>query len=438
MDRLKIPRYKTAKSEPPGSRIFWEVMLDQSDVFAYNTANAGKGGPFGAQLWLVNLALDHYIIVGGEENREDSNAVISKGMASAHAEAENLCLEKRQQVIEFLESHRNENWKVVQVSSGESCPCCRSKQILFSHELIELNLIKNGDFHVIFKGNYIQAKNIAGFSDAPYDQAFRAISSLGILDKEVGLVSLEKEIFNNPVTSAQVTSGELIYIPVNQKLSHNIAESIKNIFLEKDEPLAIVLDLNGNIISLSYDERDVDNYSTSGPEKTAIIAALHKAAIEFRNTKGKYDAWNLRRSVVYTNIADIGPISYSECLWYNISEIIIISDMTNSIVERLAQEMSNTRNRTFFKQVAADYDSDILSLKVSYLGGLEEGNVAYSLWKAKMAMEKIKNKQASRIKDLAKHHVESLEGNGIELSSLVENSNYNSHYDGKTKNGNPP
>ena len=78
------PRFTQALTSLPENNDTWKILLDQSDNFAFKTAIDQKGGPFGAQLWLYNPEKKQLVLVG----EEDSNAVVSKGIASAHAEAE--------------------------------------------------------------------------------------------------------------------------------------------------------------------------------------------------------------------------------------------------------------------------------------------------------------------------------------------------------------
>src|SRR5438132_1406714 len=133
-DVLLTPRFKTAAAGLPGDPKLWDAALDESDRFAFEMANTDDDhGPFGAQLWLVNEATSDYRLVKGQ----NSNAVVIKGDAGAHAEAENLSPERREDTREFLQEHRNEGWQIVQVSSGESCPSCRSKQTQFFNELAD-------------------------------------------------------------------------------------------------------------------------------------------------------------------------------------------------------------------------------------------------------------------------------------------------------------
>lgn len=435
MGQLETPRYQTAQSGAPGNPLFWDTVLNQSDIFAYNTANEGKGGPFGAQLWLVNAAEEQYILVGTAQEPEDSNAVVSKGRSSAHAEAENLSPEKRTEVIQFLENHRNEGWQMVQVSSGESCPSCRSKQVLLANELIERGLINKNDFHVLFKATYDQTKRDADFNDAPYDQTFRAIDELDTLDTEEGLLGLETALKSNEAAVAQIKSGELIYSAVDLVKSANIPESVDSIFKNAgNQPVAIIVRTDGSILSHAFDERSIEGDAINQPEKTAIVGALYQAAAKLREDEGKFEAWNLEGARLFTNVRDIGPMAYSESLWYNLSDIKVVADYTDEVVESIAQEMPGTANTELFKQVAADYDNPASPLTVIFNGDPEEASVAHLLWKAKMTMETLKNRQAERLSELEAEHIpqiQFIDGTSAPLSSLVLSSRQSSHYDGK-------
>ena len=432
---LLRPRYQTAQTFGlPGSQLFWKTVLNQSDIFAYNTANEGKGGPFGAQLWLVNCAKDKYVLAGTIEEPENSNAVVSKGRASAHAEAENLSPEKRQELFNFLEDHQGEGWQIVQVSSGESCPSCRSKQILLADELVKRGLIDKGDFHVVFKATYDQTKRDADFNDAPYDQAFRAIHGLGVLSSEEGLFGLEKILKADDVASSQIKSGELIYNPV--ELVSEAPDEVKSL-MEKagDQPFAVIVATDGSIVSYGIEKRDFSHDKINQPEKTAIVRALYKAAEKLRKEEGKFEAWNLEGARLFTNIRDIGPMAYSESLWYNLSDIKVVGEFTSDIVDTLAQEIPGIFNKDLFVKVAADYDDPLSPLKVIFNGDPEEASVAHLLWKAKMAMEGLKNQQSERLSRLADDgspvEFQYIDGRSASLSDLIISSDNSSHYNGK-------
>jgi len=435
-DQLITPRFQTAQSGLPGDSLIWDIVLDQSDIFAYHTANQGKGGPFGAQLWLVNPTLNKYVIVGTAQSSEDSNAVVSKGIASAHAEAENLSPEKRSQIIEFLQEHQDQGWKIVQVSSGESCPSCRAKQVTFADELIGRGLIQKHDFHVVFKATYDQTKRDAGFNDAPYDQTFRAIDALGILDADAGLLSLEDSLMNDNVAKSQIDTGELIYSAVDLVQSHNISHDINTIFQNAGtQPVAVIERKDGSILSYAFDERDQQNDSINYPEKTAIISALCKAAKTLRKDEDKRESWDLEAARLLTNIREIGPMAYAESLWYNLSGISIIANYTDDVIDDMAQEKPGTSNRNLFKQVAAEYNNSICPLTVTFNGNLKEPSAAHLIWKAKMLEESIRRKQADRLQQLKNQgicpNMQFIDGTQASLSDFVLSSEQSSHYDGK-------
>jgi len=434
MQHTTTPRYLGAQSRLPGSQLLWETVLNQSDIFAFNTVHQGKGGPFGAQLWLVNQPKDQYILIGTAEALEDSNAVVSKGRASAHAEAESLCLENRTKMVVFLEGHRDEGWHIVQVSSGESCPSCRAKQIVFADELIERGLIPSDGFHVVFKATYEQTRRDAGFNDAPYDQAFRAIAALRVLDSKDGLFTLEAALQGGSDWASQARSGELVFIPVDPVSVANAPKEIIDLLKQaQDQPVAVVVRTDGSILSIGYDDRDAVNDAINAPERTAIVSALYKAAAELRD-EGRFEAWDLDGACLYTNITEIGPMAYSESLWYNLSGIKVVNDFASTMVNESAQELPGMTNAELFTQVAGEYGAPSSPLRVSFGGDPDQASVAHLLWKAKMRMEELKNQQADRLLELAKQsslNIQLVDGTTMPIAELVKSSTQSSNYDGK-------
>ena len=443
MSILLTPRFKTALSDGmPGNPVFWEMMTNQSDMFAFHTANItredpyGKGGPFGAQLWLVNRQANDYILIGTAEEPEDSNAVVSKGQASAHAEAENLSPEKREQVRDFLKENKNQGWEIVQVSSAESCPSCRSKQVTFANELIDAGLIKAGQFHVVFKATYAQTKKDANFGDEPYDQTFRAIKELGVLETREGLFGLEKTLKADAQASAQIDSGELIYTPVNAVQDGDVPGPVFDFMrIAGEQPIAVIVHPDGRILSQAWDNRDAANDGINLPEKTAIVSAIEKASITLRESADKFESWDLEGATVYTNISEIGPMAYAGLLWSNLAGVKVVESMATDLVNEIAREVPEMDNRTLFKQVAADYDSSTSPLSVVFNGDPNEASAAHLLWKARMQAEKIKNAQDGRLQALAASpaglpRIRTIDGQTITLGRLVETSDFSSDYDG--------
>jgi deoxycytidylate deaminase len=426
------PRYQSANAMPPGDPEFWAVMLDNCDNCAFVNARDNQGGPFGAQLWLVNPDTDKYVLAGDLYNPVHHNAVVSKGIASAHAEAENLCPDIRWQVVDFLDKHKGEGWRLVQVSSAESCQSCRAKQILFAEELVNLGLIEQGGFHVVFKVTCQQSLQDAGFYDALYDMAFRAIESLGLLDEERGLFDLEDRFKSDPVVASLIDSGEIVYNPVSLLEENNINPSIKEIFDDyPHEPVAVVVARDGKeIISTGYDERDEENDHINQPEKTAIISALHKAA-EARRQAGEFESWDLEGASLITNIADIGPLSYAESLWYNLSGISVVDGYGSEEVELRARELPWVANRELFRKVAAEYDSPDSHLSVRFMGDPDKASVAHLYWAAHIARENMLSAQAKRLQGFESLNLETIGGDEISPDDLIETSNQNSHYNGR-------
>ncbi|HOO50912.1 MAG TPA: hypothetical protein PLK94_06450 [Alphaproteobacteria bacterium] len=440
MSRLSTPRYQTAKAQPPGNPILWKAAVNDSDVFAYSTANDQngtffpKGGPFGAQLWLYNPNTDQYLMVGTPETANDSNAVVFIGRASAHAEAENLSPEKRAEVIGFLEDHKGEGWKVIQVSSGESCPSCRSKQVLFAEELMGLGLIEKGDFHVVFKATYDQTRRDATFNDAPFDQTFRAIDELGVLEDGGELFDLEAAIKANPETLEQCNQGELVFNAVNFASSLDTPDSVLSLLKQAgDQPFAVVVAKDGSIMSYATDTRDLANDGQNLTEKTAIVSALYGAAAKLREG-GTFESWNLEGATLYTNIRDIGPKAYAESLWYNLSSIQVVAESTSDLIDSLAEEAPGIPNRDLFGKVAADYDSAASPIQVTFMGDPDEASAAHLLWKARLQRDGILNDQVDRLRALEKAGLSKIfftSGAALPANKVIATFESNVHYDGK-------
>lgn len=425
MSILTKPRYKTAT--PNLKEVFGnndeiatilEYLLHETDLFAHSTASQEKGGPFGALTLLINPRRQSYVFVGGgADDVLDSNAVVSKGLASAHAEAENLSPERRKSVVDFLSLHKGKGWKVVQVSSGESCQSCRAKQVLFAQELERKGLIGKGDFHVVFKATYEQTRRDASFNDEPYDQTFRAIHSLEILERPEGIIGISDMLQDNPETSAQINDGSLIHTPVSLCQADDIPKNVKDIFdANKDMPVAILVKQDGTILSWDAQSQPIQG-DLNHPEKTAIISALHKAAQNLRNGEDKFESWNLEKAILYTNIKEIGPAAYAESLWYNLSSMQIAEPYTTKNIDCQAQELPGLSNRELFKLVVVDYDDPNSPLSVTFAGDPEVSSVAHLFWgdfiegrkefpAADMARNALEGKQKIRldaIGDLSAH-----------------------------------
>ncbi len=433
MHKLSMPRYMTAQNRLPGDPLFWEFVLGQSDLFSYVTANEGRGGPFGAQLWLMHPESERYVLVGTAEEHTKGNAVLSKGRASAHAEAECLLPENRLQIIKFLEEQQK-GWKIVQVSSAESCPSCRAKQVLFAEELMARQLIEEKSFFVLFKGTYQQSRDVAGFSDIAYDQAFRAIDYLDLLNKKDGLLNIESAFHAEPWIAKEVKEGRLVYNSITLTQEKDVPEAVSSFLKNAGQiPAAIIMSDVETVLGSAVDTRDSGS-AINEPENTAIVRALYNAASSLRDN-GKFDSWNLGGARLYSNIRNIGPVAYSESLWYNLSEIYVVEQYATDRVDELAEELSGISNRQLFKKVVADYDNDCCSLNVVFTGNPEQPNVAHLLWKAKLARGKLEQEQSNKAFNLKKKagalYIGLIGGEKLSISELAHFTGDFCDYDGK-------
>ena len=429
---LLTPRYERADASLPGRDDFWVAMLDESDNFAFKAARDGHGGPFGAQLWLVYPDIDRYVVVGMADRLQDANAVLSKGVASAHAESENLSPANRRRAIDFLEARRDENWHVVQVSSSESCQSCRAKQILFANELIARGLIERGQFHVVFKASYGQAKRDADFNDAPYDMTFRALAHLGVLDHDGGLFDLENALRSDPTISALIETGDLIYNAVTSATQADLPSDVRAVFERADDqPLAVVASPEGHeILATGADHRDPAHDVVHRHDMTALLSALHRAS-ERKRQAGVFESWDLKGATLFTNVRDLGPLAYAETLWCNLSNITVVRDAASEAVDLAAREDPMQSNCDLYKAVAAEYNSSETPVRTRFLGDPNDANAAHRYWAAHVAREAMLDRQAERLRELGDMDVGLVDGSSLPLEQFIETTRQHSHYDGK-------
>ena len=116
------------------------------------TSSSSRDGPVRIPSTVANGAEQHKC----PETMTTRPHQCKTGIASNHAESNALSTQVRRDVVRFLSLHMAQcDWHIVQLSSGESCPSCRTKQILFSRELVDMKLIADfKNFHVIFKSTY--------------------------------------------------------------------------------------------------------------------------------------------------------------------------------------------------------------------------------------------------------------------------------------------
>lgn len=145
-------------------------LLHESDDFAVQTVNAGQGGPFGSRLFGINRQTHEIQPITGHV----ANAVLSTGLSNAHAEDQNKTPELQRATFDFFRNNRwQDGWSLLEVSTGESCTSCQSKQEIMSRILRQHDLLDPTDpeaYSVVFGASYKDTEEVAGFNDAIYGE----------------------------------------------------------------------------------------------------------------------------------------------------------------------------------------------------------------------------------------------------------------------------
>jgi len=454
---IYVDRWRTADCELPfgdDALRFFEHAANEADIFAMGTAKADQGGPFGAALWVVQAThgaanIDkptvRFTFIGPNLS---SNAVLSTGIASNHAEAIDLDWQRRQTCVRYLRRIQREKMArdvyskgqertriaVVQVSSGESCSSCRAKQCLFAENLYSLGLLDRGNFFVAYKASYERTYLDAGFNDKPYDMSFRVMRRRGVLDDPMFLSSVE----TNMPARTDLRTQKAFSVPVRVDIAGNlppaIAKRMRILSADGKRPCAIVAvpasnDVGAATVEILGDAHDLrggghgpigsgksgssasaaarrarasEASSLNRYEDSAITLALHRACTK-RRASGVFESWNMEGATVYTNLHEVGPLAYSETLWCNIKAIVTLAhDFGSPDVELAGRECPSVSNREFFKRVAAEYNTPESSIRVRHLGKTREDpdvspavrshdpSIAHVYWRALSASEKLK------------------------------------------------
>ena len=216
-----------------------KTLVEETDEFAIKNVQSGKGGPFGASVHVYDLVSGDLTMIGDLE----ANAVIDKGMGSAHAEDQAMNPETVNALKSYLESlSKHSDAVVIFSSSGESCPACHSKEEILNRHLIDEGLLKSGRFAVTYGATYADTANIAGFNDEPYHRDMQK-------PKGSGMISIDRD--------------NIINIP----------DEVRQIFEQSDVPVSVIALPDGRFIA-GYEDRDADLMATS--EVSAIRAATQK------------------------------------------------------------------------------------------------------------------------------------------------------------------
>ena len=269
--------------------------LARLDGFATANVRAGTGGPFAAELFIHNRSTGDLISLSGPMG----NAVLSKGIASAHAEAETLTEATLEKALTILKDNPDDDLQLLQVSSAESCPACRSKQIAFLHRLKAEGWPQDARIEVVFAATYEDTFRVAGFNDKPYqDDLLGQLRPPMIVQRSMVFADLP-ELVRQTAGHVGAFAGCLMPDP---------SQAGSTWF----EP--VVVPVRG----LSME-----------------VAALHKASAAGM-AAGIDKPWHLGAegpAMLYTTADHVGPLMLTDSQWAGISEIIQISDRPSTPAE---------------------------------------------------------------------------------------------------------
>lgn len=283
-------------------------LVDGADEAAVRSVQEGRGGPFGAALYVCGPRGADLISIGEARG----NAVLETGIASAHAEDRALCPEHIGLLKSALKARDRQDRFVILASSAESCPACHAKIEILARILIEERFLLPGHFIVAFGAGYEDTKHVAGFNDALYHE------------------DMIKPIVQRLIKMEPAAADDLP-APVSKVLS-----------ADPQIPAAVVLCGDDEAFA-GYDGR-AHGHFTLTPEISAI-----RAACDSRHERGYPEAWNLGGAALYTFTKDPGPLAYAECQWANVMRWVTVR--TKNPATLATQEAPGIKNSALFDAV---------------------------------------------------------------------------------------
>ena len=291
-----------------------EAMLLRADATAIQGVNAGYGGPFGAVLRV-------YYPNGGEmltyDFADTHNRVRSTGFPGAHAEHNAMELAIQNGLYEFLGTHPGS--AVVLFTSGESCSNCRTKEEILARDLIANGLIQPKLFIVYYGATFDDAKQLAGFNDAPYLADFQKPPNDRKIPVEIKPLA----------RSTPKDTGHFVQV------------------FRNNETLAAVL--NG------ISERSVlHNYATMAIETATALQLQNDQSMPWDLNGANLMIYQGHDKITIAN-AVIGPLTYATAQWANIGKIVLAYH-PDILHGKPAQDTDNIDNKNLFPIVAGPYD----------------------------------------------------------------------------------
>ncbi len=279
-------------------------LVDEADLAAVANVRAGRGGPFGASLNIINLQDMSITRIGAVAG----NAVLETGVGSAHAEDQALQAEHIAALKADLKNRAQnravQDCAVVVASSGESCPACHAKIEILARLLLDEKLIAPGHFIVAYGASYADTRAVAGFNDEPYHTDMNQA-------EDARLIAIENSDLQTLPASLQERLQQ----------GHALVQM-------------------GDVLFTGTDQRD--QHFTH----TAEVSALRAAALR-QKQQGHATPWDLQRATLYTPAAQIGPLAYAEAQWANIARIIKLKPARPT-----AGEAPGVSNEALFRAIA--------------------------------------------------------------------------------------
>ena len=317
-------RLQPARAALPFAEDWLTDQLNTLDGFAAAHIREGHGGPFGAELRLYDQTIDRWMVISGPSG----NAVLAKGLGSAHAEAETLTPPALDAVLGYRAANPDHDLHLLQLSTAESCPACRAKQIGFMHRLMAGGWPEAWPLSVVFGATYEDTATIAGFNDQPYDDDLKG-------------------------------TGPAL---VNQRVVERVPEGLS---LPTDQAFAAIV-AGDRVLSL-----------VTQPGAVSMEVQAIQDAARGQKAAGHAQPWRLDHrgpARLLTTAPAIGPLMWTECQWAAIAEIVLVRGAIPTPAE--SPWVSNT---AFLHQVQAGYNAGVTPLVVHRLADF--ANQAQRVWR---------------------------------------------------------
>ncbi|QNT77446.1 hypothetical protein [Entomobacter blattae] len=347
------------------------------------------GGPFGAAIAVSYIDLtgeDVFEIVG----KRWGNNVVASGIASEHAEDQAMQPDNYKALQRKLSLLRSKGLTatVWQLSSGQSCPTCHTKQEIMARDLVQRGLIKKGHFKTVYGATFEETFKIAQFFDDQYSRALIAFS-------------LSPKNRKNIISSNSINFADL-------------PEEVMDILGSASKPTAVFV-RNRQIYAIGTDERnEFDLYST--PEVTAI----RKACVRNREENNVLASWEVSGEL-FTTTQEVGPLLFTEMGWTKASQIKHVLMPKN--LQHLQYETCETphlNNAAFLHIVAGGYTDPLAAIEVYH--DKMFNNTAQPQWAEGLAVNNTMLYNGASVSDWVLDHADLAKSRftALDLSAIEE------------------